>query len=368
MSRDSRERTLTSQLAEALTSSLHLSEVFSNAEDVLFQLLPADYMALCVSRPGRQGDYDWWATKMPAPFLARYSELAEDDFVRSAVVRRPNLVLRDTEMVPQRKVLERSRWYRYCRELGMPLEHVMSVLLDVKGGVHGGLTLYRERRRPFSKRDQARLQGLTPLLTHTVRNCRMYGEVAARGQMLDAFFHHRGVRCLVRDSPFIEEMRTPSTTGLLKRWFHPSELGPSGLPTEWVERLAMLAARGGDGRLGWDTWEREGEVRGLADQDLRVTFTRLPERDGQRLWALEFQEIPRAIPVPESWHQRLTEREVEVVSYVLKGWDNQLIAGHLGLALGTVKKHLQNIFDELGMDSRTALICRAALMSRGPLS
>jgi len=56
------------------------------------------------------------------------------------------------------------------------------------------------------------------------------------------------------------------------------------------------------------------------------------------------------------------------VSYVLKGWDNQLIAGHLGLALGTVKKHLQNIFDELGMDSRTALICRAALMSRGPLS
>ncbi|WP_375770944.1 LuxR C-terminal-related transcriptional regulator [Archangium gephyra] len=368
MSRDSRERKLTSRLAEALTSSLHLSEVFSNTEDVLFQLLPADYMALCVSRPGRPGDYDWWATKMPAPFLARYAELAEDDFVRSAVVRMPNVVLRDTEMVPRRQVLERSRWYRYCRELGMPLEHVMSVLLDVKGGVHGGLTLYRERRRPFSKRDQARLQGLTPLLTQTVRNCRRYGEVAARGQMLDAFFHHRGARCLVRTSPLIEELRTPSTTALLKRWFHPSELGPSRLPTELVERLALLAARGGDGALGLDTWAREGEVRGLAEQDLRVTFTRLPVQGGQRLWALEFQEIPRAIPVPESWHQRLTEREVEVVSYVLKGWDNQLIAGHLGLALGTVKKHLQHVFDALGLDSRTALICRAALMSRGPRS
>ncbi|MFY0525579.1 response regulator transcription factor [Archangium gephyra] len=368
MSRDSRERTLTSKLAEALTSSLHLSEVFSNAEDVLFQLLPADYMALCVSRPGRQGDYDWWATKMPAPFLARYSELAEDDFVRSAVVRRPNLVLRDTEMVPQRKVLERSRWYRYCRELGMPLEQVMSVLLDVKGGVHGGLTLYRERRRPFSRRDQSRLQGLTPLLTHTVRNCRMYAEVAARGQMLDAFFHHRGARCVVRASPFTEELRTPSTTALLKRWFHPSELGSSGLPTELVERLALLAARGGDGRLGWDTWARDGEVRGLADQDLRVTFTRLPERDGQRLWALEFQEIPRAIPVPEAWRQLLTKREAEVVSYVLQGWDNQLIAEHFGRARGTVKKHLQRVFDKLGMDSRKALMSRAGLMSRGPLS
>lgn len=368
MSRDSRERTLTSKLAEALTSSLHLSEVFSNAEDVLFQLLPADYMALCVSKPGREGDYDWWATKMPAPFLARYPELAEDDFVRSAVVRRPNVVLRDTEMVPQRKVLERSRWYRYCRELGMPLEHVMSVLLDVHGGVHGGLTFYRERRRPFSTRDQARLQGLTTLLTQTVRNCRMYGEVAAHGQLLDAFFHHRGARCLVRVNPLIEEMRTSPTTVLLKRWFHPSELGSSGLPTELVERLALLAARGGEGTPGLEVWKRDGEVWGLAGQELRVTFTRLPTQDGQRFWALEFQEIPRVIPVPEAWRQLLTAREAEIVGCVLQDWDNQLIAEHFGRALATVKKHLQHIFDKLGVDSRTALMYRAALMSRGPLS
>ncbi|HYO69308.1 MAG TPA: LuxR C-terminal-related transcriptional regulator [Archangium sp.] len=367
MSRDSRERTLPSKLVEALTSSLHLSEVFANAEDLLFRLLPADYMALCVSRPGRQGDYDWWVTKMPAPFLARYPELAEHDFVRSAVVRKPNVVLRDAEMVPQRKVLERSRWYQYCRELGVPLEHVMSVLLDVKGGAHGGLTFYRERRRPFSKREQARLQALTPLLTQTIRNCRTYGEVAVRGQMMDAFFQHRGARCVVRVEPF-EEMRTPPTTALLKKWFHPSELvGPSRLPSVLVERLAMLAS-GGTSVLGLDTWEREGEARGLSGVDLRVTFSRLPMQGGQQLWALEFQELPRAIPVPEAWRQLLTDREVEVVSYVLQGWDNQLIAEHFGRALATVKKHLQNIFDKLGVDGRTALICRAALIYRGTLS
>ncbi|HEX5754530.1 MAG TPA: LuxR C-terminal-related transcriptional regulator [Archangium sp.] len=362
MNRESRERTLTSQLVEALTSSLDLSEVFANAEAVLLRLLPADYMALCVSRPGRPGDYDWWVTKMPAPFLAHYPELAEHDFVRSAVVRRPNVVLRDVEMVPRRKVLERSRWYQYCRELGMPLEHVMSVLLDVKGGAHGGLTFYRERRRPFSKREQARLQGLTRLLTQTVRNCRMYGEVAARGQVLDAFFQHRGARCIVRAEPFLEELRTPPTTALLEKWFRPSErVGPSALPTVLVERLAMLTARGGAGGTGLDVWERAGEERGLAGEDLRVTFTRLPIRGGQQFWALEFQELPRAIPVPEAWRRLLTEREVEVVSHVLQGWDNQLIADHLGLALATVKKHLQNIFDKLGVEGRPALICRAAL-------
>ncbi|WPB75407.1 LuxR C-terminal-related transcriptional regulator [Archangium violaceum] len=368
MSRDSRERTLTSKLTEALTSSLNLSEVFANAEDLLFRLMPADYMALCVSRPGLRGDYDWWVTKMPAPFLACYSERAEHDFVRSAVVRKPNEVLRDSEMVTHRKVLERSQWYAYCRELGMPLEHVMSVLLDVKGGVHAGLTFYRARRRPFSRRDQARLQALTLVLTQTVRNCRMYGEVAARGQMLGAFFQHQATRCIVRVNPFMEEMRTPLTTALLMKWFHPSELGPLGLPSVLVERLALLAARGGTGAFGLDTWERKGEARDLAGQDLRVTFTHLPMQSGQELWALEFQELPRAIPVPEAWRQLLTPREVETVSYVLQGWDNQLIAEHFGRALATVKKHMQNIFDKLGVDGRTALICRASLMFRGTLS
>jgi DNA-binding CsgD family transcriptional regulator len=362
MNRDSRERTLTTRLAEALTSSLHLSEVFSNAQDMLFRLFPADYMALCMSRPGRPGDYEWWVTKMPALFFARYPELAEHDFVRSAVMRRPNEVLRDTEMVPQRRVLERSQWYRYCRELGMPLEHVMSVLLDVSGGMHGGLTLYRERRRPFSKRDQARLQELTPLLLQTVRNCRTYGEVAARGQVLDAFFQHRGARCLVQARPFVEEMRTPPTTAMLKTWFRPSELdSSSGLPTVLVERLAMQVARDGDKGLGWDVWEQPGK-----DRNLRVTSTRLPEREGRRLWAVEFQEIPHVVPVPEEWRRKLTGRETEVVGCVLQGWDNQLIAGHLGLALGTVKKHLQNIFDKLGVDSRAALISQAVFKYREP--
>jgi DNA-binding NarL/FixJ family response regulator len=83
-------------------------------------------------------------------------------------------------------------------------------------------------------------------------------------------------------------------------------------------------------------------------------------RDGQQLWALEFQELPRAIPVPEAWRQRLTAREAEIVSYVLQDWNNQLIADHLGLALATVKKHLQNVFDKLGVDSRTSLLFRAA--------
>jgi DNA-binding NarL/FixJ family response regulator len=55
----------------------------------------------------------------------------------------------------------------------------------------------------------------------------------------------------------------------------------------------------------------------------------------------------------------LTQREVQVAECVLRGWDNQLIKEHLKCSLGTVKKHLQRVFDKLGVDSRAALIHKA---------
>ncbi|OJT21976.1 hypothetical protein BO221_24855 [Archangium sp. Cb G35] len=64
--------------------------------------------------------------------------------------------------------------------------------------------------------------------------------------------------------------------------------------------------------------------------------------------------------MPPEWQQLLTPREAEIVNCLLRGWDNQLVAEHLGLALATVKKHLQNIFGKLGVDGRVALILQAA--------
>lgn len=69
---------------------------------------------------------------------------------------------------------------------------------------------------------------------------------------------------------------------------------------------------------------------------------------------------PSPLAMPSEWQQRLTPREAEIVNCLLRGWDNQLVAEHLGVALGTVKKHLQNIFGKLGVDGRAALIFQAA--------
>lgn len=351
MNLTSREQALTFDLMDALSSSLALSEVLTRAYGVLARLLPADYAALCVSKPGRPTEYDWLVAELPPVFFARYPEMAAEDFVRGAVLRQPNRVLRDSDMVA-REELERSLFYRHCRELGMPLEHVMAVMLDMGREWHSGFTLYRERPRPFSARECALLQRLTPVLTGTVRNCRMLGEVEGRGQLLEALFHHQGSESLVLAPPATEVMRTPHATALLEKWFSPLERTPQGLPAVLVEHLARLAGDGGSTMLkGSDTWERRGPELGL-----RVTFVPLPEQLGRKLWAMVLQEVSYAPVMPAAWRELLTPTQAEVVARVLRGWDNQLIAEDLGSEVATVKKHLQRVFDKLGVGSRAALI------------
>jgi DNA-binding NarL/FixJ family response regulator len=55
----------------------------------------------------------------------------------------------------------------------------------------------------------------------------------------------------------------------------------------------------------------------------------------------------------------LTEREAEVLLWVAQGKSNGEISAILGAAENTVKRHLQNIFEKLGVDSRNAAAIRA---------
>jgi DNA-binding NarL/FixJ family response regulator len=55
----------------------------------------------------------------------------------------------------------------------------------------------------------------------------------------------------------------------------------------------------------------------------------------------------------------LTPREAEVLLWVAQGKGNAEISVILGTTEHTVKKHLQNIFEKLGMDNRNACTVRA---------
>ena len=55
----------------------------------------------------------------------------------------------------------------------------------------------------------------------------------------------------------------------------------------------------------------------------------------------------------------MTEREAEVLYWVAQGKTSPEIAIILGAALKTVKKHLQRVYEKLGVETRTAAALRA---------
>jgi DNA-binding CsgD family transcriptional regulator len=55
----------------------------------------------------------------------------------------------------------------------------------------------------------------------------------------------------------------------------------------------------------------------------------------------------------------LSQRETEVLSWVIQGKDNKTIASQLNVHISTVCKHLENIYLKWGVQSRTEAIAQA---------
>jgi DNA-binding NarL/FixJ family response regulator len=61
-----------------------------------------------------------------------------------------------------------------------------------------------------------------------------------------------------------------------------------------------------------------------------------------------------------SAYPQLTPRQWEIVRLVSRGLGNRQIARHLALSEGTVRKHLENIFERLGATSRSEAVAQVS--------
>jgi DNA-binding CsgD family transcriptional regulator len=352
----SREGEATLDLLEALGSSLDIRLVLERAYPLLLDLVPADYGALGISSSGRAEDFQWIVAQLPPSFFAAYSEMAPHDFVRTSVASKLNVVLRDEEMV-SRAEIEANVMYRRAREVGAPIEQVMAVMLHVDDRWQSGLSLYRDKRRPFSETERAALQRITPAIANAVRSCHLFGASMEMGAALEALLLSRGGSIVLVAPPATEVGRTAGAATLIESWFAPHERRAGGLP----DPLLALLAQATLGPVGQGFPVRWTKSR--ADATLQVSLVPLSGM-GRAKWMLVLEEEQSAVATPPAWRALLTPREQEVAAAVTRGWDNRLIASELGCSEATVKKHMQKIFDKLGVQSRTALVARAAEQRR----
>lgn len=75
----------------------------------------------------------------------------------------------------------------------------------------------------------------------------------------------------------------------------------------------------------------------------------------QRVAADVMKAMTQPAAVTPSGKQLLTDREQDIVRHVLQGFRNKEIADKLSISEQTVKNHLHNIFDKLGVSDRLEL-------------
>ncbi|WP_241759364.1 response regulator transcription factor [Pyxidicoccus parkwayensis] len=329
--------------------------MLERTRDALLQLIPADYMGLCILTPGQPVEFEWLVPGPRVALLEQYGEHAEHDFMHKALVHQLKVVRRDSEILT-RKELERSHLYQLSRELEPRLEHVMAVLLPVSPGVFAAVAFYRIlRRRPFTKKDSTVFQALTGHLVSAVGTCLEMATKETGYQLMAELNKRQDAEVIVVRPPSRERMRSPGATALVEKWFGGSRLHRSGLPQVLAERLDALVRMSATERLEADRW-----VDWRDDEHLLVRFIELREPDGASAWALRLHEFSHSIPIPDEIARELSPRQLEVARGILRNWRNKQIASDLKRTPGTVKAHVRDLFRELKCDGRLDLMYQAA--------
>lgn len=120
----------------------------------------------------------------------------------------------------------------------------------------------------------------------------------------------------------------------------------------------FLTARGerADLRTGMNLGADDYLTKPATARELLAAIDARLRRESQRPPAEFKPDFSSPIPLESLG---LTEREAEILLWVAQGKSNGDISGIVGAAENTVKKHLQNIFEKLGVESRNAATVRA---------
>ena len=156
---------------------------------------------------------------------------------------------------------------------------------------------------------------------------------------LDAFGH---ASLVLRVPDGRVAWQTPLARKLMQAHFgNPESVAPPEL-MDWVKR-AVEAFKPG-----------EAPVWTVAQGARRLSFA-LHEPTGEGEWMLVMREANGQAMVEALIHTfKLTTREAEVLYWVAKGKTNRDIGDILGSSAATVKKHLERVYEKLGVETRTA--------------
>ncbi len=248
-----------------------------------------------------------------------------------------------------RRELHRLNLYEHLfRELGV--EYQMSVGLPAPRPIVIGIALSRGGRTDYSERDRTVLQLVRPHLVQAYRNAQLHTALRGSLEAVTGALAAEGRSVLLVDDAGRVEPLGAGAAATLCRFFPPAR-GHDVAETvlDWLRAQRR--------RLG-----RRDSLPPLArplvaESDGRRLILRYVPGDGEDVILCDERSLePDATPLRALG---LSDREAEVLLAAARGATNDEIARRLGISLGTVKKHLGNVYRKLGVRSRAAAAAHA---------
>lgn len=235
----------------------------------------------------------------------------------------------------------------------LPARHQMAIRLASPDGALHAVALFREAPA-FTDQERRGLELLWPSMVRYLRTAHRARRLPATAGFNGRLRESRGV-VLLRDDAAVE-LCTEQARLWLRAYF-PQSCPRHGMAlppplADWVrQRLAVERI----GRLT-PLSVRDPLVQPGKDCYLSIDLV-VDHAKGEHLLVLAEEALTAPPASMSALH--LTPRECEVLSWVAQGKSNPVIAQILGTSGRTVQKHLEHVFQKLGVETRTAATLRA---------
>lgn len=279
-------------------------------------------------------------------------------FIARCEVSRSTRAERLSDLQP-RAVFERTELYRTLyRPLG--IEHQLLMLVASPDALWRAIVLNR-RARDFTDAEQRVLEALWPHMMLAQRNHRRRLRPSFTAAPIDGVLPAEGPGIIVVSSEGKVTLCSEQARVRLAHYFDPVSLlhGVSLPPPvlDWVRQRVQREALG----MGLRIERRDPMVVRKGERCLMLD---LNVDRGKDRHLLMLDEAILNAPPASLVALGLTPRETEVMSWVAQGKTSREIGMILGSSARTVQKHMEHIFEKLGVETRSAATLRAWQVAR----
>ena len=301
---------------------------------------------------------------VPKNHLAQGGELVPDLFPDSLAVfsrhmhEHPLVAYFERTGDPQAMKMSDFLTSRQYRQLGLYQEfyrhlhgkYHMVLSLPAPPPLLVGLAFNRDKS-DFPERERTLLNLLGPSMAQTYLRLEALALARAEVVMLQQVMECEDIGVIAVTDSARPVWMNPTAKKSLQTFFGNREFTNQTLPDalhSWLQESLIFMKRGGRAR-SFRTFK--------TDRKLEVRLVHDPEMGEP--WLLVLKEVQGNGQVNHlSDRFGLTPRENEILQLVSQGKTNDEIATRLGVSLRTIHKHLEHVYEKMGVENRTAAVAR----------